>query len=178
MYVNSLAGVELKKCIHSYTTLWVSQLCCSAECKDICASFRDAIVSFMDQTQRISAGVCKPIYFTMVLFLQTSLASNNMNNVMVIYRYHWCVSQKEMKRFVLIRVPPTVSWWWCWNEPRNQRIHQPRWTVLRYSRYKGFTSQGYSENQTQRPRYMLHDEEDLPSLRSQRPVSHTNGRAI
>lgn len=87
--------------MHSFlhNTERVSQLCCSAECKDMCASVRDTIVSFMDH--RIPAGVCKPIYF----FPQTSLASNNLNNVMVINQYDWCVSQKEMKRFVLITVP-------------------------------------------------------------------------
>lgn len=47
-----------------------------------------------------------------------------------------------------------------------------------FLRYKAFTSQGYGKNQAQRPLYMLHDEEDLPSLHSQRAVGHTNGHAI
>lgn len=146
--------------------------------RHLCFSQRRYCLIYGPDTEDICRCMQADLFHYSAFFLQTSLASNNMNNVMVIYWYYWCASQKEMKRFVLIRVPPTVSWWWCWNEPRNQRIHQPHWTVLRYSRYKGFTSQGYGENQTQRPLYMLHDEEDLPSLRSQRPVGHTNGRAI
>lgn len=110
VHVNSSAGVKLKKCIHSYTTLWVLQHVSLQ--RHVCFSQRCYCLIYT--RQRGYLQVCKPIYFTSVLFfLKLVLPQKKYivykyikNKVMAIHWFYWCVSQKEMKRFVLITVSP------------------------------------------------------------------------
>lgn len=64
MYLNI---AELKKYIYTSSNT-ASKPCCSADGKNIHDSVSDAIVSFTQQTERKSAGVCKPIYFILFFF--------------------------------------------------------------------------------------------------------------
>lgn len=105
VYVNSLAGVKLKKCIHSYTTLWVTQLCCSAERKDVCFSQRCYCLIYGPDREDICRCMQANLFHSCAFF-SFKLVLKNMNKVMVIHWFYWCVSQKEMKRFVLITVSP------------------------------------------------------------------------
>ncbi len=111
-------------------------------------------------------------------FSQTCVASNNTNTVMVIQKYYWCESQKEMKRSVLITVTPQFPHDDAEMNPGIKGSTSRTGPSCDISDTRALHPRVTARNQTQRPLYMLHDEEDLPSAHSQRPVGHTNGRAI
>lgn len=70
----------------------------------------EMLLSYLCTRQRGYLQVYASQFISLLCFFfflpQTCVASKNMNKVMEFHWFYWCVSQKEMKRFVLITVSP------------------------------------------------------------------------
>lgn len=97
--------------MHSFLHNTVSVAACQPAKTRVLQS--EMLLSHLYQTERISAGVQANLFHFCAFFLKLVLPQKKYivykyikNKVMAIHWFYWCVSQKEMKRFVLITVSP------------------------------------------------------------------------